>query len=296
MVLAESSMRAVARDTLGINDKTWTAQRDDATFRAFLGAPIAVITDIWNRIEANLDTGAMPKHLLWMLVFIKVYSTELVHCSIVGWIHPQTYRKWTWYMLEKVAELKHTVIKLDNRFDGWDGRAQCLISVDGTDCPVNEPWPWEKKWYSKKFNGPAVKYEVGVCIATGYIVWIKGPVVASVNDSTLFKQHLAGLLAEDEGVEVDAGYKGHDALKAPIVAVSSVARKEKSVVRGRHENVNGRLKIFNMLNFPFRHLNPRDGMMKKHGLCFDAIAVVTQIKFEAREVLYGVNYDHVSYD
>ena len=125
-----------------------------------------------------------------------------------------------------------------------------------------------------------------------HIVWINGPFVASANDATIFKEKLAGLLADDEGVEVDAGYKGHAKFKTPTVATSSVYRKQKSQVRGRHENVNGRLKIFNVLNIPFRHSNPRSKMLEKHGLCFDTIAVVTQLKFEAGDSLsYGVNYD-----
>lgn len=54
-------------------------------------------------------------------------------------------------------------------------------------------------------------------------------------------------------------------------------------MRGRHENVNSRLKIFDVLNTPFRHPNPKDEMMEKHGKCFEAIAVVTEIKFKNGE-------------
>ena len=125
---------------------------------------------------------------------------------------------------------------------------------------------------------------------------MNGPFEASVGDSTIFIEMLADMLAEDEGVEVDAGYKGHPKLKAPTVATSSVAKKQKSQVRGCHENVNGRLKIFNVLVVPFRHLNPCSDMMEKHGWCFNAVAVVTQLKFENGDsLLYGVIYD-VAYD
>jgi hypothetical protein len=144
-----------------------------------------------------------------------------------------------------------------------------MMSLDGTDCPVNEPWPFDKTWYSQKFNGPGVKYEVGVCIKTGYIlVWINGPVVASMNDSTLFKSLLMHLLCEHEGVEIDAGYNGADSLKNPQVSVSRIQCCQKNKVSGRHENVNGRLKIFNVLNIPFRHLKPHEEMMEKHPKCF----------------------------
>jgi hypothetical protein len=136
-------------------------------------------------------------------------------------------------MLERIAVLKQKVISLDKRFQNYDGKTHCLISVDGTDCPIMEPWPFEKKWYSQKFIGPALKYEVGVCIKTGYIVWVNGPFVGSENDGTIFTQGLATFLAEDEGVEVDGSYKGHSKFKGPTVAMSRHQRKEKSIVRGR---------------------------------------------------------------
>ena len=293
-----NTMAAIARDVLDMPEKS--AKVEDEAHRSFFGAPIGVIATLWNKLLPHIDVaaGAKPKHLLWALVMIKVYTSAAVHRRIVGWPDPKTYRKWSWYFLEKIALLKEDIIQLDRRFEGYDGVAQCLMSIDGVDCMVNEPWPFDTKWYSQKFNGPGVKYEVGVCIATGNICWINGPFVASREDSSIFADTLADLLASDEGVEVDAGYKGHPKLKAPTVATSSVHRKQKSQVRGRHENVNSRLKIFNVLVVPFRHLNTRKGrtMMQEHGVCFDAVAVVTQLKFDAGDSrLYGVNYDVTYY-
>jgi hypothetical protein len=124
--------------------------------------------------------------------------------------------------------------------------------------------------FTEVLNGPALKYEVGVCIKTGYIVWVNGPFVGSENDGTVFSEGLGTLLAEDEAVEVDGEYKGNNKIKGPATAISQVQRKEKSVVRGWHENVNGQLKLFNVLNACFRHCNPPEQMMRKHGLCFDS--------------------------
>jgi hypothetical protein len=277
----ETTMANIARDMLGLQKK---GKGDDKAFRSFFWAPISVLTTLWNKLVPLINVqGADPKHMLWVLVFVKF---------IVGWPDAKTYRKWCWYMLTKISSLKGDVIKLDKRFDNWNNISTCLMSLDGIDCIVNEPWPFDEKWFSQKFNGPGVKYEVGVCIATGHIVWINGLFVASKNDATIFKERLANLLADDEGVEVDAGYKGHAKFKTPTVAMSSVYRKQKSQVRSRHENVNSRLKIFNVLNIPFWHTNPRNKMLEKHGCCFDAVAVVTQMKFDAGDsLLYDVNYD-----
>ena len=56
-----------------------------------------------------------------------------------------------------------------------DNGSQCKITVDGTDFRIMEPYPFDEKWLSEKFNGPGVKYEVGICIQTGWIVHVNGP-------------------------------------------------------------------------------------------------------------------------
>ena len=53
------------------------------------------------------------------------------------------------------------------------------MTVDGADFPIWEPRPYCKVgnaiWYSPKFKGAGLRYELGVCIQTGDIVWINGP-------------------------------------------------------------------------------------------------------------------------
>jgi DDE superfamily endonuclease len=298
MALSQKEMLGIAIETLRMPRRN--EKETDRIIRGFFGAPISVVTKLWNLVEpliaAEYRRSAFPKHLTWALILIKVYSTEDVHCSIVGWPDPKTFRKWAWYFLELIASLRDDVIQLDRRLDGVDaGTVSCLMSVDGTDCLVMDPWPFDKKWYSQKLNGPGVKYEVGVSIANCDIVWINGPFVASKNDSTIFREKLSGLLAIDEGVEVDKGYTGDDKLMHPNVNIGRLQRCQKNIVRGRHETVNSRLKIFNVLNVPFRHTNPRDKMMGKHHLCFTAIAVITQLKFDEGEKLYDVHYDTIYY-
>ena len=63
-----------------------------------------------------------------------------------------------------------------NRLIGDTGN-DALVTVDGTDFRIQEPIPFNRRWYSKKFNGPALRYEVGISINTGYIVWFNGPLV-----------------------------------------------------------------------------------------------------------------------
>jgi hypothetical protein len=95
MIIAKEAMAKVAREMLRFPPRNSSEAEGIARSKVFCGAPVGVITDIWNRIEANLDPHAQPKHLLLSLVFIKVYSTEEAHCCIVvGWPDPKTHQKW----------------------------------------------------------------------------------------------------------------------------------------------------------------------------------------------------------
>eukprot|EP00536_Pseudo-nitzschia_multiseries_P010470 jgi/Psemu1/26047/gm1.26047_g len=139
--------------------------------------------------------------------------------------------KWAWYFVRRIAELKDELISLDNIFNGLNGM------------------------YSHKFNGLAVKYEVGVCLKTGWIVWINGPFFRSKNDGTIFKEGLSNLLHDNKAVEVDRGYRGDDKMKLPDMG---------------------------------------QGMMQqKHKICFEAVAVITQLKFASGETTFedGLEYD-----
>ena len=298
MNITKGSIEDVIKRTIRWpKDRKWTSNDQDQRIRAFFGVPSNVIADLWNRVWVLLNDDEKKSvdccHILYALVFLKVYATEEVLTSIVGWPTKKTFRKWAWFFIDKIGNLKDEVIVLDNRFNGLGEvvRTNCFMSVDGTHCPIFEPWPFDKKYYSKKLNGPGLSYEVGVCIKTGHIVWINGPFVASTNDATIFKSQLTHLLCEDEAVEVDAGYKGDHKMKSPNIGMTRAMRKEKSVVRGRHENVNGRLKQFNVLTTHFRHTSPREKMMEKHGKCFAAVAVITQLKFLSGESIYDVEYN-----
>ena len=148
-------------------------------------------------------------------------------------------------------------------------------------------------------NGPGLKYEVGVCIKTADIVWINGPFRAGTSDVKIFHEDgLLHALADNECIEVDAGYQGNDKFKNPYIAASRIHRIQKSKVRARHENVNQRLKQFAVLDQVFRHTfgKENDGQrFWKHQICFEAVAVITQLSFEFDCSLYDVEYD-VTYD
>ena len=126
---------------------------------------------------------------------------------------------------------------------------------------IGEPTPYAKKaskvWYSYKFKGAGLRYEVGINIITGEIVWISGPFLPGIwNDSKIFGNGMLKQLDKFERVEADAGYKTHDPqyARTPNSVWNRNKKKElRNRVRGRHETVNRRFKQFGALHHKFHH-------------------------------------------
>ena len=104
------AMEDAAKKTVGWDEVTNRKQNSkdkDQRIRSLFGAPSDVIANLWERVEPYIDkAGADRKHLLWALVFLKVYASEEVHCTIVGWTNPKTYQEWSWYFVEKIYDLQ----------------------------------------------------------------------------------------------------------------------------------------------------------------------------------------------
>lgn len=176
-------------------------------------------------------------------------------------------------------------IVFENRFKEWNGTGPCFITIDGTDVPIKEQWPYNPIWWSHKHNGPGLRYEFGICIATGDIVWVSGPWPAAMKDLEIFDLNLSTKLLPGEKVEADSGYGGRDQIATPQVARNSRHRKQKSQARGRHENVNARVKMFKILAKKWQY------DIESHRKVMMAILVTLQIGFELGERLYEVEYD-----
>jgi hypothetical protein len=134
--------------------------------------------------------------------------------------------------------------------------------------------------YSHKFKKAALRYELGVCIRTGDLVWIHGPFPAGDwNDLAIFLNAIKYYLLPGECVEADDGYKAEDpaVVRAPG-AVRFMEDKhwhmKRSKARRRHETINQRIKQYSVLTHRFRH------DLGKHSMCFRACAVLTQLPFD----------------
>jgi DDE superfamily endonuclease len=178
----------------------------------------------------------------------------------------------------------------------WENRFKvrsdndCLVSVDGTDFRIYEPKPRTKDYYSHKFNGPGLRYEVGLCILTGDIVWVNGPFQPGIySDLSIFRLHMKWALEPGERIEADLGYPDE---KVKTHALANDPRKVgmRKNVAARHETVNKRFKMWNILKNEFHHNVNR---MAKHCAVFHSIAVITQLSFENGEPLFTVDYDDI---
>ena len=161
------------------------------------------------------------------------------------------------------------------------------MTVDGTDFSIEEPIPFNKKWYSHKFKGPGLRYEIGVCIQTGWLVWVHGPYPCGrFNDIKIFLKYLQGLLLPDEKVVADGGYRdGEEYTTETPSGYNTYDQYMKSMARARHETLNRRFKQYRILGSRYR------GDVKDHRYVMLAISNIVQLDIE-----YGNTPFHVSYN
>jgi hypothetical protein len=150
-----------------------------------------------------------PKHLFWTLYLLKFYPKEGPGCAAVGAskgaIDPKTMRKWVWLFLERINELadhvvslfsrrafaKHvltpssrrrcSLVKLQINFDSRlvdDELNHCLMTIDGTNCRIQQKGVARRgnTFGSHNYAGKsALRYELGIDILKGNLVWVEGP-------------------------------------------------------------------------------------------------------------------------
>lgn len=161
--------------------------------------------------------------------------------------------------------------------------------VDGIDLKIREPLKngFDSKWWSHKWNGPALRYEVATCINTGRIVWIHGPFPAGRwADIRIYRLRLKMYLLPGERVWADLGYRGDTTVihRRCLGDEDCDMLSDLKFARARHENINGRMTKSGALCKLWRH------DLNKHYLAFYAAAVIYQIETD----LWGPNFDCVS--
>ena len=155
------------------------------------------------------------------------------------------------------------------------GLERCLVTVDGTDYRIPEPSVFDTRWYSHKFRGPGLRYEISVCIRTGKIVSYNGPFECGRwPDLNIFRNKLKGMLTVGEKVVADRGYRGDDKVLTPDDYINRAHQKAMSNARARHETINRRLKTWGILKQFFRN------KLDKHHIAFRSALVLEEIAIE----------------
>lgn len=80
-----------------------SASVSNRTFRGLYGVTPNVASLIWKRIYIALPSGTLPRYLLWTLLFLKGYYTEVFNSTFVQ-TDPKTYRKWIWIVIDALSK------------------------------------------------------------------------------------------------------------------------------------------------------------------------------------------------
>jgi hypothetical protein len=165
--------------------------------------------------------------------------------------------------------------------------ANFIISLDGVHCPVEEPkhasFQRDETMYSHKINAAAVDYELALALHECRIVSIVGPVPASFNDLTIFRQGgLKMKLPPNTKGIADNGYAGDEKLSTPNPLDPQELYEFKKRARMRQETLNKRIKDFKCMSTTFRH------PLEKHQICFMVICLILQYQFDHGDELFEI--------
>ncbi|MHB1873186.1 MAG: transposase family protein [Steroidobacteraceae bacterium] len=123
-----------------------------------------------------------------------------------------------------------------------------------------------------------IKYEVGVRITDGQIVWISGPFPGKMHDNTMLRQ--GGLLEKIQDWELllgDKGYQGNHKVVIPFkrnVTQTYWTQSWNAAVSNVRITVEwaiGRIKRFKTMNQKWRH------SLKSHSVVFNVCAHIAQL-------------------
>lgn len=305
-------------------------------FHSHYSSDPVVYADLIHKLQtttnpaARIDLSTLDKekfiHYFFMAIhLLACYPTEneaeATFSKSIG-VCDRTWRHWCWdFFLPKIAALKPEVIVWPDYWDNPDRdvgeddssehieEAVFIYTVDGKHSPIQEPtcstFEESRGYYSHKFNGPALNYEIAIAIWFQQCIWANGPYRAGKNDIGIFRHRLKARTqqARDEsGIKhrgiADKGYRGErEYLSIPTSHDSKEVRDFKARALTRHENFNGRISNFDCMDEVFRHkgsvnkADPDDetfGLVRKHGLCFDCVVVIVQLQLNNGSPLFEV--------
>ena len=85
-------------------------------FKAIFETSSEIVSWLWALIVdiIGMPEGVCPKHLLWVLLFLKIYFSDSVHCYITGGgdgsVDEKTFQKWSWHFVSLILDLHPNVV------------------------------------------------------------------------------------------------------------------------------------------------------------------------------------------
>ena len=123
-----------------------------------------------------------------------------------------------------------------------------VLSVDGVHFKIKEPRRTPSaRWFSHKFHGPGLAYELACSIHTHQLAWIRGPYPAATHDLAIFREELEGTIPVGKLVVADSGYSSSPKVSTVLESDSVELATFKERAKARQENFNERIKRFQIL-------------------------------------------------
>lgn len=139
--------------------------------------------------------------------------------------------------------------------------------------------PFNKDYFSHKFKAAALRYEIGIALRTGHIVWKFGGYPAGAYpDLKIARELYVHQVMQGELTLADAGYKDADYFILPY----QTNAKGHKFIMSRHETVNKRIRQFKVLYNTFYH------NIEKHQKCFYAVTNITALVIKIEEPLFSI--------
>lgn len=87
-------------------------QTEERDFREFFGCGVLICLHLWRHLIAFnvLPHGGRVDHLLWTLMFLKLYTKQQALCALAGGVDKETYRTWCRRFLSAITSLEPFVV------------------------------------------------------------------------------------------------------------------------------------------------------------------------------------------
>lgn len=157
-------------------------------------------------------------------------------------------------------------------------------------CSIQEPRKIpSSKWYSHKTNGPALTYQVILSVREQRVLSVIGPYPAGESDLRVLRKEdgILNKIPPGKRIIADRGYNGErDKIATPNDHDTLVTSHFKDRARARQETFNARLKAFNVLDRPFRHLSKsnleENYSLNEHKRVFESVSIMVQYDLQYR--------------